>query len=82
MKHYFQPGREEFRRTLAGKMPALLVGGEAKPKTAPEALDLTNLRSCLAGMSEENWPKVRDELLARLAAEKPGLIVDAELASA
>lgn len=24
MKHYFQPGREEFRRTLAGKMPALL----------------------------------------------------------
>ena len=27
MKHYFQPGREDFRRTLAGKMSALLVGG-------------------------------------------------------
>jgi hypothetical protein len=24
LKHYFQPGREEFRRTLAGRLPALL----------------------------------------------------------
>lgn len=24
LKHYFQPGREEFRRTLVGKLPALL----------------------------------------------------------
>jgi len=31
MKHYFQPGREEFRLTLAAKLPTLLSGA-AEPK--------------------------------------------------
>ncbi|HEY4245857.1 MAG TPA: site-specific integrase [Lacunisphaera sp.] len=79
MKHYFQPGRDEFRRTLASKMPALLVGGEAKPKTAPEALDPTSLRARLAGMSDENWPKIRDELLARLSVNGEVVVVDTEV---
>ncbi len=74
MKHYFQPGREEFRRTLAGKMPALLVGGE--PKIEP--VGLPEVRAKLEAMSEENWPKVRDELLARLSANKAEVLVEAE----
>jgi len=74
MKHYFQPGREDFRRTLAGKMPALLVGGE--PKVV--ALGLTEVRAKLETLSEENWPKIRDELLARLSNNREVVVVEAE----
>ncbi len=31
-KHYFQPGREEFRRTLQSAMPKLLTNGNKTPK--------------------------------------------------
>lgn len=74
MKHYFQPGREDFRRTLAGRMPALLVGGE--PKVV--ALGLTEVRAKLETMCEENWPKIRDELLARLSDNREVVVVEAE----
>jgi hypothetical protein len=33
LKHYFQPGREEFRQTLQSAMPKLLTNGH---KTAKE----------------------------------------------
>ena len=63
MKHYFQPGREDFRRTLADKLPALLGGGpEAKP------LDNDELRAQLTTMEPRTWKKIRDALLARLPA--------------
>jgi len=66
MKHYFQPGREDFRRTLAGKMPSLLVGGTPK-KEPPDAKEVcTKLKS----MSAENWMQVRDDLLAGYSPEK------------
>lgn len=65
MKHYFQPGREDFRRTLTGKMPTLLAGG---PAVVP--LDLVELRVRLDSMTNKNWQKVRDELLNRLP-QKP-----------
>jgi integrase len=79
MKHYFQPGRDEFRRTLAGKMPALLVGGEAKPPAAkPE-----DLRTKLLEMKPENWAEVREELLAKLSEPKAAevIVVETEKAS-
>jgi integrase len=62
MKHYFQPGREDFRRTLAGRMPALLVGGKSKV----EPLNLVEFRAKLASINETNWKDIRDELVARL----------------
>ena len=31
-KHYFQPGREDFRRTLQSAMPKLLTSGHKTPK--------------------------------------------------
>ena len=70
MKHYFQPGREEFRRTLAGKLPVLLGGGaDAKP------LDSIELRAQLTAMKPRTWKRIRDELLARLPSDaiKPAI---------
>ena len=78
MKHYFQPGREDFRRTLAKRMPALLVGTEAKV----EELGMPEIRSKLAAMNEENWSAIRDELLTRLATNREMVVVDAETISA
>jgi hypothetical protein len=62
MKHYFQPGREEFRRTLATKLPALLSGG-----VEPKAIGPAELKAKLESMTPETWELVRDELLHRLA---------------
>lgn len=63
LKHYFQPGREDFRRSLTGKLPALIGGkSEAKP------LDPVELREQLMAMKPRTWRKVRDALLARLPA--------------
>lgn len=70
MKHYFQPGREDFRRTLAGKMPALLVGGAPKVET----LGLAEVRAKLEGMESKNWREIRDEVVARLSPESGEII--------
>lgn len=61
MKHYFQPGREDFRRTLVGKLPAVIGGApERKP------IDLAEVSAQLKAMKPRNWKKIRDELLPRL----------------
>jgi integrase len=74
MKHYFQPGRDEFRRTLAGKMPALLVGGKAaKPVAKP-----VDVRTRLLEMKPENWAEIREEILAKLGEPKPADVVEVE----
>lgn len=78
MKHYFQPGREDFRRTLAGKMPALLVGGEAQ--SAP--LGLSEIRAKLEAMREESWKTIRDELLAQLTPNKAEIVAAPKVAAA
>jgi integrase len=67
LKHYFQPGREEFRRTLAGRLPALLGDRAAQPA---EAFNLAELRAKLVAMEAPTWRQIRDELLGRLPAEK------------
>jgi integrase len=64
MTHYFQPGREDFRRTLASKLPALIGGA---PQQKP--LDPAELRMHLAAIKSRTWRKIRDELLARLPAD-------------
>lgn len=74
MKHYFQPGREEFRRTLAGKLPILLGGGaSAKP------LDPAELKAQLKAMKPRTWKRIRDELLARLAPDSGKPVADAQV---
>lgn len=64
MTHYFQPGREDFRRTLASKLPALIGGARQK-----KPLDAAELRMHLAAIKSRSWRKIRDELLARLPAD-------------
>jgi integrase len=67
LKHYFQPGREEFRRTLAGKLPALL-GDRAQ--RAPQEFNVADLRVKLTAMEDATWRHIRDELLGRLPKER------------
>src|SRR2546428_202534 len=38
LKHYFQPGREDFRRALQSAMPKLLTNGHKSPKDEMKAL--------------------------------------------
>jgi hypothetical protein len=64
MKHYFQPGREEFRRTLANKLPALIGGG-----SQPVPIEPREIMAQLDAMQSSNWIKLRDELLSRLRGE-------------
>lgn len=74
MKHYFQPGREEFRRTLTNKLP-LILGGSGGPKQ----LDHQELALHLKAMKPKTWRQIRDDLLARIAEEagKPAPVVPA-----
>jgi len=65
MKHYFQPGREEFRRTLADKLPAL-IGGPA----AAKPIELTEVREMIESMGPRTWVKIRNRLLSRLPEAK------------
>ncbi|HEY0947134.1 MAG TPA: hypothetical protein VGD81_17765 [Opitutaceae bacterium] len=69
LKHYFQPGREEFRRTLAGRLPALL-GDRSKPTSPPpEAFNVDELRAKLTAMEASTWRHIRDELLTHLPVD-------------
>jgi integrase len=54
--HYFQPGREDFRRTLEKAMPALLTNG------APTREE--QVRTILEGMTARTWKQDRARLLA------------------
>jgi integrase len=38
LKHYFQPGREDFRRALQSAMPKLLTNGQQSPKDEMRAI--------------------------------------------
>lgn len=66
-KHYFQPGKEDFRAALAAKLPALMMGGAT---VRPE---LTKEKICekLDLMNAKNWVNVRQELLAGLRPPAP-----------
>ncbi|MFT3784154.1 MAG: tyrosine-type recombinase/integrase [Nibricoccus sp.] len=68
MKHYFQPGREDFRRTLASKMPVILAGKLAES----EPPSLKEISEKLGSMTAEDWTQKRDDLLARLSGGKGG----------
>ncbi|RRJ96983.1 hypothetical protein Ga0100231_000045 [Opitutaceae bacterium TAV4] len=61
MKHYFQPGREEFRRMLVGKLPTV-IGGAA----APKPIELEEIREQLEAMKPRTWEKIRAALLKRI----------------
>jgi len=49
LRHYFQPGREEFRRALQSAMPKLLTNGQKTPKE--------EIRAILECMTAKTWRK-------------------------
>jgi integrase len=64
LKHYFQPGREDYRRSLTDRLPAVLSGtSEVKPFT------LAEIREQVVAMKPRTWKKIRQELLGRLPVD-------------
>jgi len=55
LKHYFQPGREDFRKALETAMPKLLTNGQKSPKD--------ELWAIVEKMTAETWEKDRECLL-------------------
>jgi hypothetical protein len=46
MKHYFQPGREDFRQALQSAMPKLLTNGIKSPKDEMrEILEIASIKT-------------------------------------
>jgi hypothetical protein len=61
MKHYFRPGRDDFRQAILRAMPKMLSEGAAKP-TKEEIL------ATLKGMTAKTWKGDRDRVIALLIA--------------
>ena len=59
-KHYFQPGKEDFRAALASKLPALM-GGAAKREITKEEIGVK-----LRAMNARNWQTIQKGLLLEL----------------
>jgi len=71
LKHYFRPGREDFRHAIEGAMPKLLMEGgtvEAVDKGPGETLD--EALKALEGMNPRNWQKQRDTVAAFIRQAK------------
>lgn len=60
LKHYFQPGREEFRRALQTAMPKLLTDGAKTPKE--------QMLEILDGITAKSWMKDAGRLRALIAS--------------
>ncbi|MCP5516646.1 MAG: tyrosine-type recombinase/integrase [Verrucomicrobiales bacterium] len=59
LKHYFRPGREDFRQAILAAMPKML--GEGSRKSAIE-----EAREILQGMTAKTWRRDREQLLRLL----------------
>ena len=55
MKHYFRPGREDFRQVLSKAMPSFLQGASPAPRR-------DEIRRILANMTARSWQKDRVRL--------------------
>jgi integrase len=66
LAHYFKPSREDFRRELGERMPAMF---SAKPIPASETGSTSQMDAVLTDlqqMTPENWMAVRDRLVKQL----------------
>lgn len=68
LENYFSPSQEDFRRVLSAKLPQVLGGAPKKASSLAETLD--RVAGNLTLMTEENWPKLRDEIVAMIAAAR------------
>lgn len=63
MKHYFRPGREDFRQVVEKAMPKML--GESQTSSA-KASPKDQIQRVLERMTFETWERDRDRLLSLL----------------
>jgi hypothetical protein len=68
LKHYFQPGREDFRQALQSAMPKLLTNGHKSPKD--------EIRKVIEKLKGKGLKKTKERLLALLGE---GLVPAARL---
>jgi hypothetical protein len=61
LKHYFRPGREDFRAVLAQAMPKML--GQGATKSTKE-----KMKQLLQGMTARTWSADRKRLLELIEA--------------
>ena len=61
MKHYFRPGREDFRAAILKAMPKMLADGGAQRSVKDQVLAI------LKGMTSETWRRDRTEAIRRLS---------------
>jgi integrase len=66
MKHYFRPGREDFRQTIMKAMPKML--GEGERLSAIDRID--QVRAILTKMTDRTWKRDRTRILKILQAEQ------------
>ena len=62
LKHYFRPGREDFRAVLAQAMPKMLGLGESKPNAKEE------MKGILERSTNRTWSADRRRLLELIDA--------------
>jgi integrase len=62
LRHYFRPGREDFRQVLVKAMPRMLGAGPRKPA-------IEQVKTILEQMTAETWRDDKDRAIAILAAE-------------
>ena len=60
MKHYFRPGREDFRAAILKAMPKMLADGRAQTSVKDQVLAI------LEGMTSETWGRDRTEAMRLL----------------
>ena len=69
LKHYFRPGRADFRKALESRMPALLVGGTMESNgSASDDHVLDQVHDLLKKQTATNWEAKRDEALSTLSS--------------
>jgi hypothetical protein len=66
MKHYFRPGREDFRQVILKAMPKML--GEGERLSAIDRID--QVRAILTKMTDRTWKRDRTRILKILQAEQ------------
>ncbi|HNU53378.1 MAG TPA: integrase, partial [Verrucomicrobiota bacterium] len=62
MKHYFRPGREDFRAAIFRAMPRMLADGGAQRSVKEE------MRRIIEGMTARTWKRDSARLLDLVAA--------------
>jgi len=62
LKHYFRPGREQFKNALSVALPAFITA------TEQEVLTMSGIHDELLAMNKGNWRSIRNKLVDQMSA--------------